>query len=54
MDTKNSAWLAEVDRRAAVYDRLADGGPGRLRGSDYLGMAALTVLVAVIFWIWAV
>jgi hypothetical protein len=54
MDTKDKDWLAEIERRAAVYDKQADGGTGRLTSSDYFGMAALTVLVSAILWMWVV
>lgn len=54
MDTKNKDWLAEIERRAAVYDALGEGGEGRLSALDYLGMLALTAVLTVVFWSWAV
>lgn len=54
MDTGNSRWQAEIDRRAAAYDALGDRAEGRLGAADYLGMLALIVVLTVVFWTWAV
>jgi hypothetical protein len=54
MDTKGKQWLAEIDRRATIYDNLPDGGTGRLGALDYLAMIALIGGLTVVFWTWAV
>jgi len=54
MASQDKGWLAEIERRAAVYDAQGDGGEGRLSVADYLGMAALAVVLTVVFWSWAV
>jgi hypothetical protein len=54
MATQDKGWLAEIERRAAVYDALGDGGDGRLTGADYFGMLALAVVLTLVFWSWAV
>jgi hypothetical protein len=54
MDTKDTRWLAEIDRRAALYDSLEGREDGRLGVEDYLGMIALCLGLTVIFWAWAV
>ncbi len=54
MDTKDSRWLAEIDRRAALYDSSQGSDEGRLRAVDYLGMVALCVGLTWVFWTWAV
>lgn len=47
-------WLAEIERRAAIYDAEGDTREGRLVAADYLGMAALMLALTVGFWMWAV
>jgi hypothetical protein len=54
MASQDKGWLAEVERRAAVYDAQGDSGEGRLTAADYLGMAALAVVLTLVFWSWAV
>lgn len=54
MASQDKGWLAEIDRRAAVYDTLGESGEDRLTSADYLGMAALAVVLTVVFWFWAV
>lgn len=54
MAAQDEGWLAEIERRAEVYDKLGDGGDGRLGRADYIGMAALATVLLVVFWVWAV
>lgn len=54
MASQDKNWLAEIDRRAADYDTLDEGGDDRLSGADYFGMAALAIVLTVVCWIWAV
>ncbi|WP_323779110.1 hypothetical protein [Leisingera sp.] len=52
MNEHTEEWLAEIDRRAAVYDQIGEGGKGRMTAIDYLGIAALTLALAAVFWMW--
>ena len=54
MDTNDKRWLAEIERRAAVYDDLGEGGAGRLQAVDYLAIVALLGVLTLVFWTWAV
>lgn len=54
MDELSEDWLAEIERRAAIYDRVGDSGEGRMTGADYLGLAALTLVLVAGFWNWVV
>lgn len=54
MDDMSDAWLAEIERRAAIYDEIAEDGTGRMTAVDYLGLAALTLLLVAGFWTWVV
>jgi hypothetical protein len=54
MDGNEARWLAEIDRRAAIYDAEGETREGRLAAADYLGMAALTLVLTVGFGMWAV
>lgn len=54
MDTNDKRWLAEIERRAAIYDELGERGEGRLSAADYLGIVALVGALTLVFWTWAV
>lgn len=53
MDRLSSDWLAEIDRRAKVYDTTAEAAEGRMTAIDYLGIAALVLSLTIGFWMWA-
>jgi hypothetical protein len=56
MSEMDKAWAQELQRRIDVYDEIEAKGNwrGRMTGTDYLGMLALTVLLVAGFWIWGV
>jgi len=54
MEDLSKDWLAEIERRAAIYDRIAEDGEGRMTAVDYLGLAALTLVLVIGFWKWVV
>ena len=54
MASHDKGWVDEIERRAAAYDALGDGGEGRLSSADYLGMLALAVVLTLVLWNWAV
>ena len=53
MDRLSSDWLAEIDRRADIYDAIAEAAEGRMTAIDYLGVAALVLSLTIGFWMWA-
>lgn len=48
------AWQKELERRARIYEDIEAGGrfEGTMTAIDYAGMAALTFVLVVAFWIW--
>ncbi len=54
MERMSADWLAEIDRRAEVYEAVGDGAEGRMTAIDYLGIAALVLSLTVGFWMWVV
>lgn len=48
------AWQNELERRARIYEDIQAGGrfEGVMTSLDYVGMAALTVVLVFAFWIW--
>ena len=48
------AWQKELERRARIYEDIEAGGrfEGVLTTLDYAGLAALTLVLVVGFWIW--
>ncbi len=52
MERLSSDWLAEIDRRADVYEAVGGGAEGRMTAIDYLGIAALILSLTIGFWMW--
>ena len=54
MSEMDKAWAQELQRRIDVYDDIeAKGGwRGRMTGTDYVGVLALSVLLVAGFWAW--
>jgi len=48
------AWQKELERRARIYEDIEAGGrfEGVLTTLDYAGLAVLTLVLVVGFWIW--
>ncbi len=56
MTENDKSWARELERRIKIYDEIEASGhwQGRLTAADYLGLAALTVVLVVGFWTWGV
>lgn len=52
MERLSDDWLAEIDRRAKIYEAIGDDAEGRMTAIDYLGIAALILSLTVGFWMW--
>ncbi|MGE0280897.1 MAG: hypothetical protein AB7P20_09855 [Rhizobiaceae bacterium] len=54
MNQQDSGWQRELDRRARIYEDIEAGDrwEGTMSRLDYAGLAALTVVLVVTFWIW--
>lgn len=52
MDKQSADWLAEIDRRAGIYDATDDEYDGRMTIADYLGLVALVFILTIGFWMW--
>jgi len=54
MNHEEQAWQDEINRRAGLYNDIAerDGWQGRMTGADYLVLLALVVVLVVGFWTW--
>lgn len=50
----DTAWQNELGRRARIYEDIEAGRrfEGTMTVIDYAGMAALTLVLVVAFWIW--
>lgn len=52
MERLSADWLAEIDRRAEVYEAIGEEAEGRMTVIDYLGIAALMLFLTIGFWTW--
>ncbi|MCU9846767.1 hypothetical protein OEZ60_01985 [Defluviimonas sp. WL0024] len=52
MERLSSDWLAEIDRRADIYEAIGDEAEGCMTAIDYLGIAALMLSLTIGFWMW--
>jgi hypothetical protein len=54
MENTDIDWQNELERRARIYDDIAaaDRFEGTMTVLDYMAMTALTLVLAVGFWIW--
>lgn len=54
MENTDTAWQNELERRARIYEDIdaRDSFEGTMTSLDYMAMTALTLVLAVGFWIW--
>ena len=54
MSRQSTAWRQEIERRISQYEEIVAKGTasGRLGRGDYLGLAALIIVLITGFWSW--